>query len=50
MPAPKGEFEEERLRTVKRYGIDQPKRRAAVEAICSIAKSYFKTSTVIVSL
>lgn len=50
MPAPKGEFEEERLRTVKRYGIDQPRRRAAVEAICAIAKSYFKTSTVIVSL
>lgn len=50
MPGPKGEFEDERLRMIKRYGIDQPRRRAAVEAICSIAKSHFRTSTVIVSL
>ncbi|GAA6059846.1 hypothetical protein JCM10212_003758 [Sporobolomyces blumeae] len=50
MPAPPGEFEDERLRTLKRYGLDKPARRAAIDRICRIAKAHFKTKTVIITL
>lgn len=49
-PAPDGTFEEARLRTVRRYGLDQPKRRAAIDRVCRIAKNHYQTSTVIISL
>lgn len=49
LPAPKGPFEEERLRTIKRYGLDRPERKKAIDRICRIAKSHFKTNTVIIT-
>ena len=49
-PAPPGPFEEERLRLAHKYGLDQPVRRLAIDRICAIAKAYFKTKTVVISL
>lgn len=50
LPAPKGQFEAERLRTIKRYGLDKPERKSAIDRICRIAKAHFKTNTVIITL
>ncbi|GAA6026286.1 hypothetical protein JCM11491_006615 [Sporobolomyces phaffii] len=50
LPAPKGPFELERLRTIKRYGLDRPERKSAIDRICRIAKAHFKTNTVIITL
>ena len=49
-PAPPGPWEEERLKLTRKYGLDQTMRRKAVDRICAIAKAYFKTETVIISL
>ncbi|KAL8293677.1 hypothetical protein RQP46_000378 [Phenoliferia psychrophenolica] len=35
---------------MRRYGLDSPTRRAAVDRICGIAKLYFKSTTVIITL
>ncbi|GAA5982878.1 hypothetical protein JCM5350_001537 [Sporobolomyces pararoseus] len=50
LPAPNGQFEGERLRTIKRYGLDTPERKSAIDRICRIAKAHFKTKTVIITL
>lgn len=50
LPAPNGQFEGERLRTIKRYGLDTPERKTAIDRICRIAKAHFKTKTVIITL
>ncbi|GAA5886580.1 hypothetical protein JCM16303_006618 [Sporobolomyces ruberrimus] len=50
LPAPKGQFEAERLRTIKRYGLDRPERKTAIDRICRVAKAHFKTNTVIITL
>ncbi|GAA5933802.1 hybrid sensor histidine kinase/response regulator [Sporobolomyces koalae] len=50
LPAPNGPHEAERLRTIKRYGLDRPERKAAIDRICRIAKAYFQTKTVIITL
>jgi hypothetical protein len=49
-PAPPGPYEEERLRLAHKYGLDQPLRRKAIDRICTLAKAYFKTSSVVISL
>ncbi|GAA5870966.1 hypothetical protein JCM3774_003491 [Rhodotorula dairenensis] len=49
-PSPPGPFEEERLRLAHKYGLDQPVRRQAIDRICALAKAYFKTKTVVISL
>lgn len=49
-PAPPGPYEEERLRLAHKYGLDQPSRRKAIDRICALAKAYFKTSSVVISL
>ncbi|GAA5991943.1 hypothetical protein JCM10908_002281 [Rhodotorula pacifica] len=49
-PAPPGPFEEERLRLAHKYGLDQPVRRQAIDRTCALAKAYFKTKTVVISL
>ncbi|BGO91032.1 hypothetical protein NBRC10512_000161 [Rhodotorula toruloides] len=49
-PAPPGPYEEERLRLAHKYGLDQPSRRKAIDRICGLAKAYFKTSSVVISL
>ncbi|GAA5994661.1 hybrid sensor histidine kinase/response regulator [Rhodotorula paludigena] len=50
LPAPPGPYEEERLRLAHKYGLDQPVRRKAIDRICSLAKAYFRTSAVVISL
>ncbi|GAA5946131.1 hypothetical protein JCM3765_000128 [Sporobolomyces pararoseus] len=50
LPAPNGQFEGERLRTIKRYGLDKPERKSAIDRICRIVKAHFKTKTVIITL
>ncbi|GAA5866559.1 hypothetical protein JCM8547_005459 [Rhodosporidiobolus lusitaniae] len=49
-PAPPGPYEEERLRLAHKYGLDAPIRRKAIDRICSLAKRYFKTKSVVISL
>jgi hypothetical protein len=49
-PAPPGPYEEERLRLAHKYGLDAPIRRKAIDRICNLAKKYFKTSSVVISL
>ncbi|GAA5977708.1 hypothetical protein JCM11641_001384 [Rhodosporidiobolus odoratus] len=49
-PAPPGPHEEERLRLAHKYGLDQPVRRQAIDRICGLAKQYFKTKSVVISL
>ncbi|GAA6058264.1 hypothetical protein JCM3770_004330 [Rhodotorula araucariae] len=49
-PAPPGPYEEERLRLAHKYGLDQPIRRKAIDRICALAKAYFKTKAVVISL
>ncbi|BGP39437.1 hypothetical protein JCM10450v2_003390 [Rhodotorula kratochvilovae] len=49
-PAPPGPYEEERLRLAHKYGLDQPIRRKAIDRICGLAKAYFKTKAVVISL
>lgn len=49
-PAPPGPYEEERLRLAHKYGLDQPVRRKAIDRICALAKSYFRTKAVVISL
>lgn len=48
-PTP-GVHEAQRLRTMKKYGLLQPTRRDAVDRVCRIVKSHFKTPTVVLSL
>ncbi|GAA5876037.1 hypothetical protein JCM8547_003538 [Rhodosporidiobolus lusitaniae] len=50
LPAPKGEHEAARLRTIKRYGLDKPERLRMLDKIVSMAKTHFKVPTVIVTL
>ena len=50
LPAPRGVHEHERLRTIKRYGLDKPARKEAIDRICRVAKAHFKTNTVIITL
>ncbi|GAA5889083.1 hypothetical protein JCM6882_009737 [Rhodosporidiobolus microsporus] len=50
MPAPLGAFEAERLRVMKRYGLDRPERREGIERVVRLAKGHFGTQTVIVTL
>jgi len=49
-PAPPGPYEEERLRLAHKYGLDQPVRRKAIDRICALAKAYFRTQSVVISL
>ncbi|GAA6039138.1 hypothetical protein JCM8097_005344 [Rhodosporidiobolus ruineniae] len=49
-PAPPGPYEEERLRLAHKYGLDQPIRRKAIDRICGLAKRYFRTKSVVISL
>ncbi|GAA5841100.1 hypothetical protein JCM11251_008018 [Rhodosporidiobolus azoricus] len=49
-PAPPGPFEEERLRLAHKYGLDQPIRRKAIDRVCGLAKRYFRTKSVVISL
>ncbi|GAA5906724.1 hypothetical protein JCM6882_003285 [Rhodosporidiobolus microsporus] len=49
-PAPPGPFEEERLRLAHKYALDQPVRRKAIDRICGLAKKYFQTKSVVISL
>ncbi|KDE06838.1 hypothetical protein MVLG_02874 [Microbotryum lychnidis-dioicae p1A1 Lamole] len=50
LPGPKSRHEEERMRIVQRYDLESPKRRAAVDRICRIAKAYFNTHTIVITL
>ncbi|GAA6032936.1 hypothetical protein JCM8097_000055 [Rhodosporidiobolus ruineniae] len=50
MHAPKGVFETERLRTMKRYGLDKVERMESLERVVRMAKEHFGTATVIISL
>ena len=43
-PAVRGPHKEERLRTIKKYGLDNAGRREAVDRVCRIAKKYFQVS------
>ncbi|KAM0753373.1 hypothetical protein T439DRAFT_379064 [Meredithblackwellia eburnea MCA 4105] len=49
-PGPPSEHEDERLAMMARYGLDDPVRRKAIDRICRVAKTYFKTSTVLITL
>ncbi|GAA6060415.1 hypothetical protein JCM10212_002183 [Sporobolomyces blumeae] len=49
-PAPPGPWEQERLMLAHKYGLDQSVRRRAIDRICALAKTYFKTKMVVVSL
>lgn len=48
--APKAPFEEDRLKLAIKFGLDQPRRRAALDAICRVVKRVFKMKTVVISL
>ena len=50
LPGPTGQHEEARLRTMRRYGLDQSVRRESMNRICSLAKAFFKTNVVIITL
>ncbi|KAK4048169.1 hypothetical protein OIO90_005933 [Microbotryomycetes sp. JL221] len=50
LPGPKGAFEEERLRTMRRYDLQDPQRRASINRICRLAKNRFKSNTIIITL
>ncbi|ORY76868.1 hypothetical protein BCR35DRAFT_353249 [Leucosporidium creatinivorum] len=50
LKGPKGKFEQERLRTVRRYNLEDPGRRRSVDRICRLAKQHFQTSTIIITL
>lgn len=46
LQAPPPPFEEERLRLASKFGLEQPRRRAALDSICKIAKKHFGMKTV----
>lgn len=48
--APKMPFEAERLKLTRKYGLDRPRRRAAIDSICRLAQRTFKIPTVVISL
>lgn len=50
LPPGLGRYEEERLRVVKRFGLDGASRREAIDRCAAIAQAYFRTPTVIISL
>ena len=50
LQAPKAPWEEERLRLAERFGLQQPRRREALDAICKIVKAFFRMTTVVISL
>ncbi|KAM0745676.1 hypothetical protein T439DRAFT_330489 [Meredithblackwellia eburnea MCA 4105] len=49
-PAPKGIWNDERLQLIRRYGLDQPTRRAAVDRVCRIAKAHWNSKIVMISI
>lgn len=49
-PAPKSVYERERLQTMKQYGLDHVTRKEAIDRICRLAKRFFKTPTVVITL
>lgn len=49
LKGPKGKFERERLKTLRKYNLEDPHRRANVDRICRIAKQHFQTSTIIIT-
>lgn len=42
LKAPRSEYEEDRLRTMKRYNLDDPTRRAAIDRVCSFYSAGLK--------
>lgn len=50
LPAPKMALERERLKLAQKFGLDRPKRRAAIDSICRLAQRSFKVPTVVISL
>lgn len=46
LQAPTAPFEEERLKLASKFGLEQPRRRAALDSICKIAKKHFSMKTV----
>ncbi len=50
LPAPVGHFEDARLRTMRRYGLHETERKESINRICALAKAYFKTDVVIITL
>lgn len=50
LPAPKMPHEEERLRLMRRFGLDDATRKEAIQRISRLAKAYFRTDIVIITL
>jgi hypothetical protein len=46
LQAPRAPFEQERLKLASKFGLEQPRRRAALDAICKLAKRHFSMKTV----
>lgn len=46
LQAPPPPFEEERLKLASKFGLEQPRRRAALDSICKLAKRHFGMKTV----
>ncbi|KAM0790161.1 hypothetical protein ACM66B_005480 [Microbotryomycetes sp. NB124-2] len=50
LPGPKGAYEEERLRTMRKFDLQDPTRRASINRICRMAKNRFRSNTIIITL
>ncbi|KAK4046701.1 hypothetical protein OIV83_005904 [Microbotryomycetes sp. JL201] len=50
LPGPKGAYEEERLRTMRKFDLQDSQRRASINRICRMAKNRFKSNTIIITL
>ncbi|ORY74544.1 hypothetical protein BCR35DRAFT_306686 [Leucosporidium creatinivorum] len=50
LQAPAPPFEQERLKLASKFGLEQPRRRAALDSICKLAKRHFSMKTVVISL
>lgn len=50
LQAPKAPWEDDRLRLARKFGLEEPRRRAALDSICRLVQSFFGMTTVVISL